>query len=190
MVRCRDLLVGFIIAVLSLTGWGFAPDVARAQEVPVIGTVDLQFIMAEAKAVASLRVQLDELSAGFQEEITVEENALRELDQELTQQRALVAPDVWEQRRSDFQDRVLALQRQVDSVRRTVDGGRDATLTQIRLVALEEIGRVAEEQGVDIVLSEAQVIVARNVFDLTEDALERLDARLPSVDIAVTETDN
>lgn len=190
MVRRRGLLVGLIIAGLSVAGWVSTPDAARAQGVPVIGTVDLQFIMAEAKAVASLREQLDALSASFQDDITAEENELRELDQELTQQRALVAPDVWEQRRSDFQDRVVALQRQVDSVRRTVDGGRDATLTQIRLVALEEIGRVAEDRGVDIVLSEAQVIVARNVFDLTEEALERLDARLPSVDIAVTETDN
>ena len=36
-----------------------APETARAQDVPVIGTVDLQFIMAEAKAVQSLREQLD-----------------------------------------------------------------------------------------------------------------------------------
>ena len=103
---------------------------------------------------------------------------------------AALLPVNEQQRRQDFQDRAVALQRQVESVRRTLDGASDATLTQIRLVALEEIGALAEERGVDIVLSEAQVIVARNVFDLTEETLARLDARLPSVDIAVTESDN
>ncbi len=181
-------LIGLVVGLMMVGAIAAGP--AAGQEGATIGVVNLDQIRAEAAAVASLRAQIDGLAVDFQAEIAEEENALRQLDQELQQQRALVAPDVWQQRRGEFEERAAALQRQVEGVRRTLDGAADATMTQISAVVLEEIRKLADERDIDVVLNANQVVLVRNVVDMTAEVLARLDARLPSVEITATETAN
>ena len=185
MFRTIGLVLGLMMAGAMMA----AP--ALAQDGPAtIGIVNLDKVRSEAAAVSSLREQIDGLAVDFQAEIADEENALRQLDQELQQQRALVAQDVWQQQRGEFEERAAALQRKVEGVRRTLDGAADATMAQISAVVLEEIRKLAEERGIDVVLNNNQVVLARNVFDMTEEVLTRLNARLPSVEITATESAN
>lgn len=179
-----------LVLGLMLFSTVFAIPVAAQEGATIIGIVNLDRIRSEAVAVASLREQIDGLAVDFQAEIAEEENTLRQQDQELQQQRALVAPDVWQQQRRDFEEQAAALQRKVEGVRRTLDGAADATMAQISAVVLEEIRKLADEQGIDVVLNESQVVLARNVADMTAEVLERLNARLPSVEITATESAN
>jgi len=57
-------------------------------------------------------------------------------------------------------------------------------MERIQTFALEEIAKIAIERGVDVVLAQSQVVVARNVFDLTDPALEQLNKRVPTVKIS------
>ena len=111
-------------------------------------------------------------------------NKLREEDLELQRQRAIVSAEVFAEQVREFQGRAAELQQRVRTVRQTLDEALNGTMRLIRNFALEEIAKVAQDKGVDVVLAESQVIVARNVFDLTEEALARLDERVPSVKIS------
>lgn len=175
-------LCGIIAAAIA-----FEHEPALAQDFSkpaVIAVVDLDRIMTEAKAVVAAREQLQELSVTVQQDITERENKLREEDQGLQQQRSIVSAEVFAQRVKEFQGRAAELQQRVRSVRQTLDEALEGTMERIQTFALEEIAKIADERGVDVVLAQSQVIVARNVFDLTQPALDQLNERVPTVTIS------
>ncbi len=171
------LVAAFMMAFLAFSG-----TVAKAQDAtPVLVAIaDIEKIMQAADAVAAARSQLAEIQARFQEQIQTEENELRTTEQELQQQRALLAPDVFAQRLQDFQRKAAALGEKVRSLRRTMDEGFDETLQQVRAILQEEIGKMAEERDITLVLSRSQFIYARgrSVIDITDEALKRLNRRV------------
>ena len=61
-----------------------------------------------------------------------------------------------------------------------MDEGFDETLQQVRAILQEEIGKMAEERDITLVLSRSQFIYARgrSVIDITDEALKRLNRRV------------
>ncbi len=178
----RLVACGLVLALTTTLG---GPAVAQDPGTPaVVAVVNLARIMTEALAVVSAREQLQELSVKAQQDIAERENKLREEDVELQQQRAIVSAEVFAERVQEFQGRAAELQQRVRTVRQTLDEALNGTMSRIRTFALEEISKVAEDKGIDVVLAESQVVVVRNVFDLTQQALDQLNERVPSVKIS------
>ncbi len=182
-MRLSRLAIGAFVGAAMALGQGSA-EAQDLSEPAVIAVVNLERIMTEATAVVSAREQLQELSVKVQQDITERENKLREEDQGLQQQRALVSAEVFAQNVKEFQGRAAELQQRVRSVRQTLDEALEGTMERIQTFALEEIAKIAIERGVDVVLAQSQVVVARNVFDLTDPALEQLNKRVPTVKIS------
>jgi Skp family chaperone for outer membrane proteins len=55
----------------------------------------------------------------------------------------------------------------------------------VRDTLLKIITDIATERGATLVLSKSQVLLAANEYDVTAEALKRLDAKLPSVAVQV-----
>ena len=181
------LILLFAAAVL----WVGATGPARVQDAPatpVIAVVDLEGILRGSLAAQAARAQLTEISSRYRQEISTEENELRSAEQELQQQRALIAPELFTQRQQELQLRVAELQQKVRGVQRAMDEALAATMTQVQDVLFEEVGWLAQERGINIVLRRSQIVLAANQFDITTDALARLNERLPTVNIEITET--
>jgi outer membrane protein len=174
-----------------------APGVAVAQQqgdksaaavpAPKIAIVNVEFVMREAKAVKSVQGQLKQISDKYNKEIGDEEGKLRTLDQELQQQRTILAPEAFAQRREDFQQKASALQQKARALRQAMDPGFKNTMQKIQLVLFEEVAKIAEEKGFNVVLPTSQVIVAAAELNITPQALERLDKRLPDVKLTMEE---
>ncbi len=171
--------LGVLLGVLF---WGAADRTASAQEGSafVVAVADIEQIMQEADAVTAAREQLADIQARFQEQIEAEENELRQTEQELQQQRAILAPDVFAQRLQEFQRGAAELGEKVRTIRRTMDEGFDETLRQVQAILQEEIGKMAQERDINLVLTRSQFVFARGdgVVDITEDALSRLNQRI------------
>ena len=45
---------------------------------------------------------------------------------------------------------------------------------------------IADERGINLILLKATIVLASRELDITEDALQRLDQRLPSVNFATS----
>ena len=58
-------------------------------------------------------------------------------------------------------------------------------MQRIQIVLFEEIGKLAEEMDVNLVLPRSQIVVAVDPFNISEAALARLNARLTEVDMAL-----
>lgn len=182
-MRMHRLAAAIILGMgLSSFGAAFAQE-ATKPPVPSIAIVDVERILRESLAVKSARTQIDDIAGGLQQQIAREEEKMRSEEQQLQQQRAILTPEVYAERRQALQERAAALQQRARALRQTLDRGMAQTMQRIQLVLFEEVGKLSEEMGVNLVLPRSQIVVAFDSFDISEQSLERLNARLSEVDM-------
>ena len=64
--------------------------------------------------------------------------------------------------------------------------GNTATSISLSEDVLEAAKKIAEERDLDLILSKATVVIVKPKFDITNEALRRLNANLP--DVALTQS--
>jgi len=179
-----------LVAVLSLAA--ASPVLAQnavKPPVPSIAIVDVESVMRDSLAVKSARGQIDVIAKDIQQSIAKEEEQLRSEEQNLQQQRALLTPEKYAEERQALQQRAAALQQRARSQRQALDRGMAQTMQRIQVVLFDEIGKLAEELGVNLVLPRSQIVVAVDSFNISAEALKRLNARLTEVDMAFERTE-
>ena len=177
-----------VALVIAFAASGLSQALAQSAEkppVPSIAIVDVEAVMRQSLAVKSARSQIDVIAKDLQQEIAAEEEKLRAAEQTLQQQRALLSPEEYAEDRRTLQEQAAALQQRARALRQTLDRGMAQTMQRIQIALFEEIGKLAEEMDVNFVLPRSQIVVAVDSFNISELALERLNARLQEVDMAL-----
>jgi len=175
------LVVGVLILSVAL------PVAAQDSEATVIVVADVQRLLKESLAGVSLETQLSELRAKLADGVAEREQALRQKEQELQDQMSVLAPEVFTERRRAFEEEVVAFQQEVRSKQRSLDEVYGEGLNQIRMAIIEILQQMVDERGYDLILPQAQVLVGSRDFDITDDVLEELNKRIPSVTITFDE---
>lgn len=149
----------------------------------VIIVVDLQRILREASAVQALQQQVGAAREAFQAEIRQREEELRRLDQELARERATLPPEVYDERRQSLADQLAALQSDVQERRQQLDRAMNEGMRQVQSELLPILQAITEEHGADLMLAKTSIVLVRPEYEVTDDALARLNARLPTVTV-------
>lgn len=176
----------FVIALLTLGAWSIgAPPAARAQELPptVAAVIDYQQILREAEAAKSIREQIEARRKAYQDEISQEEERLREADQAFAKQSSILSPEARAEKRREFEKEVVEVQRLVQERRSELDRASAMALNEVKKVLIEIVTGMADERGFNVVLPSSEVLFFARKIDLTEDVLAELDARLPHVEV-------
>lgn len=187
MSKLRSFALALAVAVAALSSPAVAQDGAKVP-VPSIAIVDVESIMRQSLAVKTAREQLDRIVESIQKDIAAQEQKLRARDQELQQQRSILTPDVYSQRRKELQDEAAGLQQEARSMRQGIDRGFSETMQRIQVVLFEEVGKLAQARNVNLVLPRSQIVVAIDSFDMTEESLAALNKRLPKVELSLERT--
>ena len=173
----------------------FAATGAHAQDkfdppTPKIGIVDMQAILRESLSTKSAREQIDAVARREQAVLAEEEKKLRARDQALQQERALLSPEVFAQRQQALQADIANLQRRSRSLRQALDQTLTRTMDQIQLVLFDELRKLSAELDLNLIISRSQIVIAVDAFDITKPALERLNQRLPSIEVKLQRREN
>lgn len=189
MTRTRSL-TGALLAAFMILGVAHANAQTKFKApTPKIAIVDIQAIMREAVSAKSARTQMEAIARKEQAVFVEEEKKLRARDQELQQQRALLTPEVFAQRQQALQADVGRLQQKTRNLRLTLDQGFKKTMDQIQLVLFDELRKLSTEFGLNLIVSRSQIVIAVDDFDITKPALERLNKRLPSIELNLSKSD-
>ncbi len=148
---------------------------------PIVAVVDIQRLLRDSKAAKDIRAQLEKRRSAYQEEISEQEKELRAADDELARQRAILSTDAFQQKRTELQQRIAEVQRNVETRRQQLDKAFGEAMREIQVALVQIVEEMATQGGIDIVFAKSQVVLVRNQLDITDETLNRLDARLPSV---------
>jgi Skp family chaperone for outer membrane proteins len=176
-----------VLVVLATLTIGVRPTASAEQTGPVlvVAIVDVQKILNESKAAKGVRATVEKQEAAYQKDIAQRENALRTADQDLARQRGTLSAEAFNKKRQDLQKQAETLGREVQTKRKSLDQMFQNGMGTVRDTLLKIITDIATERGATLVLSKSQVLLAANEYDVTAEALKRLDAKLPSVAVQV-----
>jgi Skp family chaperone for outer membrane proteins len=184
-IRC---LGAAFFAGLLLLLWVDSSAIAQtaapvAQQPLVVAVLDVQQVMVNAKAAKSVRAALEKQAAAFQAELAQQENAIRSADQQLQQQRASLSPQDYEAKRAELGKKVEALRQKAASRNKQLQQMENGALSQVEQALAQTAGDIAKARGLTLVLNKAMVVLNVTSYDITKEALAKLDARLPSVQL-------
>lgn len=149
-----------------------------------IAVVDMDFIRRNAKVVKDVSRQLQTYRQSFQAEIQKEDEELRNANQELARQRAILAPEGFADERRKFEQRVAEAQKLVETRRRTLEELDGQAMNKIQQVVTDIITEIANEAQLTLILRKEQTVLLAPSLEITGEVLKRLDAKLPAMKVA------
>jgi Skp family chaperone for outer membrane proteins len=189
----RKYVVIVALAAGLCCGAGVTPRGALAQDASqqlptvVMAVVDIQKIMRESAASVSIRDQIDQIRAGYQSELDAKEERLRGTDEELKRQRAILAPEAFEEKRKEFEEQVLEVQRDVQGRNAVIEQAVGNATSKIREKLIPILAKIMEQRGASILMDKSQVLVSDKTLEVTTTALNRLNKALPEVTVEIPE---
>lgn len=171
------LVCCFALLASSPSGsWAQSPGEALR-----IGIIDAQRILRESSAMAALSENVEAVRSDHQVALRDGEREIREADRNLAIERTQLNPSVYAQKRRALELQATTLQRSYREKMRAVDTTFRQGLAQIQQQLTLITQEIAAERGLDLVLAKATVVLVRPDLEITDDALLRLNERLPEV---------
>lgn len=166
---------------------------APAQPLPsaVVAVIDFQFVVKESAAGKSVRAQIDERQQRFQAEIKPIQQELEAVRAEFGNRPPGGGEAEYAAKRTAMRERVNELQRIIQERKRELDDMFNNGMHQVDLALIAVLKELAEERGINLILNAGRgrglVLFAENQIVITDEALRRLDARLPKVELTNTQ---
>src|SRR5690606_23378534 len=102
-LACRRIAFGLVLGLGVLSGLPLQVQAADPLPQARIAFIDVQGVLRASEAARTVRDQIEAQRSRYQEEISKQERELRAMEQELVQQRSVLAPDAFQQRRQQFE---------------------------------------------------------------------------------------
>lgn len=175
-------------ALLTTISLSFG-SLSLAQMTPVLAVVDMDLVVRESNAVRTLEAQLLTLQQQWEAELTEVNKqlaaTLRSAQEQLNdgdiEQQAFRKVQVQTQR--DLQ----ALRQEANARQRKLIQTRRLAETELRRILEEIVIGLASETGANMVLNFSAVVISAEGFDLSVEALRRLNNDVPELNLTVSE---
>lgn len=177
----KNIGIAFLIVATLVPAAG--PTFAQGATSPGTGIVDVQRVLRDSKASKSIRPTIDNMRKEFQKQVSEQEQSLRQAEQELSRQRAILAPEAFAQKRRIFSEQARDAQKSVQKRRRDLDRAFNETKNEILKSLIVVAQEVATEKKLDILIEKRFVFISAKKLDVTDEIIKRLDKLLPTVAI-------
>lgn len=173
----------FVVLLMAMT----FPSLARAQEAKqfpqaVLAVVDMQKIMSQSKAAKNVNEQVQKHRQAILDKLAKLEKDLRQREQELQKQAALLAPEVLAEKRKEYEKKRLEGKELVSTGRR-IDAARNEALSELQKKVALIVADVAKSHGVTVVLPGDVILLADTDINITAEVLGILDKNITSMKV-------
>ena len=147
--------------------------------------INIQKVLRLTLATKAIKPQLNKIRGQMQKKVQDREKALKAENLSLQEQRAILSPEAFRQRRLNFQAKVAALESDVRSFRKRLDAAGRAAMGQVKKSFSSVAADLAAERKFQLILPRAAAIYVDSAFDITDEVLKRLNKKLPTVKVVL-----
>lgn len=195
----RSYRLLFSVAILSATtalSSGFAQTPAAAPAAaapagpalvpPTVAIVDMQRVLRDSSAGKSIQSQLEVESRKFRDQVTKLQDEIKTGENDLRRQRAVMAEAAFNEAAQALQRRQADAQRTVQERQEALQKGESDAVNVVADNMKDVVQQLASERHISMVVSKQAVIsfVDKNM-DITDDIVQRLNTKLPSVTVTI-----
>jgi outer membrane protein len=191
--RLVQLATGLaFIATLSLAGTSAmaAPAGQAATQgapAPKILVIDQSAILRASKVGQDIVRQVKQYDMAMQSDFKGQSDSLRQEYQTLQQQVAILAPDVKAQKIKAFEAKQQAFQQKIEDRQGKIQGGVLKARQQIEGALGPILQGIMAERGANLLLDRNSVVFSTVDVDITRVAIQRLDQKMPTVKVTLTD---
>ncbi len=150
-----------------------------------VGVVDLNYILSESDAAVDATKQIENIARQIEDEIKNTDQSLIDEQNELIESQPIMAPAAFDEKRKEYESKVqnynVTRQEKLMSIDRLVAESRNEVLNALKPI-LEEI---SNDNGITVLLEKNSVLLNADNMDITEEALKKLNKKLPSIEVSV-----
>jgi len=184
---CLTPLLGVLLVTSPVLAQKKQPPKQSGDQVLSIqipfAVLDVQKILRSAKAVKSIRDQITTYGTAFEKEIEKEREKLRKGNQELARQRTILAPDAFAEKRREFEQQVVEVQRMVQKRQRDLDKSRTVAMAKVNKSYMDIVTKLANERELFMIIRKGQTAFANPSLDVTKEVLDLLNKKQPTVKV-------
>ena len=155
--------LGLGLMVSPLLG-GLATSAVPA---PKIGVVDLESTLATTPAGKRANDSFEKTRKGKQADLDKQQNDLKQSEADLEKQKAILKPDVFEQKRQELEKKFVDLQQTYLKLEKDLAAERSKLMSDLMKQAEPKIVKLAHDEGVNIIVDREAVVWAEKEVDLT-----------------------
>lgn len=176
------ILVLFLLLALPLDAAETAPAPPPSASVLV---VDVKRVLDESKAAVGAQKKIETARSAFQVEISNKEKAIREAEQDLLQQRSKLNQQQFAEKEGQLRQKFRDVEKYVQERRQALEQATTRSMGKVREVLLDIVKDIAKKRGSPAVLVKQQALWVQPSLEITDEVLERLNATLPDLPVAV-----
>lgn len=177
-----------LVCLVALS-MAFAALQGHAQQATTtnIAVIEYERVIQSSLAHQSIQQQLLALHDRIQASIDADEAELVEMDRELGMQKSILAPEAYEGKLRQLDERVAAVRDRVNGLNQRIDKARGNATGQLQQAVFAIVSELAEQRGYVVVLPTSTMVYAVPSLNITEEVQQLLDARLPRVEVQFSE---
>lgn len=183
---CRRRFGAGLIAAAAMLA---LPDAPRAQQAepataPVL-VIDMSRVQRDASAAKSIREQTAMLRKRIEAAIAEREQTIRAEEQALAEEREGLSPEDFRERIEAFEATVFANRDFAQREGAKLQAALTAASRRLRDEVAPILAAIMRERGAQVMLDTTQVVLSVDQLDVTEEVIARLDAVLPTLELAL-----
>lgn len=173
------------IATLALAAALFAlPVAAQAADANYsFGVIDMTRVMKETDAAKGIFAELESKRSEYEKQIQKEGDSLAQLEKDLVAKKPKMSEEEFNKARKDFEEKLIKAQKMVQERKQTLDKGMAEGINKLRGESAKITADVAKERGYSAVLTQEAVVLADPSFDVTDEVVKRLNAKVKKIDL-------
>lgn len=171
-----------LLAVMAHAG-PLRAQQAQPLPAPLVLIVDLQQILRDAKAGKGVQSTINQEYSTYTKQVAQQEDELQKARTELERQRTILAPEAFNTRARDLQQRYDELGQVVQSKRQALQQSLNEAMLVVRNAALEVVADIVKERRANLVIEKQAIVFEAEGMDVTAEAIARLDKKLASVPV-------
>ena len=181
----RTLAVACLAAGAIMGSALAAGDEGSEEPVPLnVAILDVQNVFQNAAAVKSIQVAMRAYIEAYRTGTQREEEEIRAAQHELASKREVLSGEQYEAERRKLEQRLLEAQARVQERKRGLDETQQQGMNAVQLALNSIVTEIANEKGITLILRKDQTVLNATALEITDEVLNRLNARLPEIEIA------
>ena len=172
-------------AVLALSASFTATASAQSAGVAHVVLVDFNRVTVESLVGQDVSAQLDANRARMETRAAALDAQLQTEGQELQRQESIMAPDAFEERVNQFQQRQLNARNELEGLNAQHQRAAQQASLEIQRILRPIVMEVMTERGGTIVMDKGQVYHSVGGLDATTDVIDRLNAQISGYQVVI-----
>ncbi|MCR6632096.1 MAG: OmpH family outer membrane protein [Magnetospirillum sp.] len=179
-VRAR---LGWAVLAVHLAFAGSAMAESAPAKLPAVSVmvVDVQAALQQSLAAKGIRAQRDQYLQTFQGELDGNRASLKEMEADLVKQKSTMAPEAWQQKARSFEQQVFEFNQRFQRNNQAVEKSFRTAMGALSDALAQVTEELAGEMGANLVLPKSQIFLHDPRMEMTQQVVERLNKKYPSV---------